>query len=273
MSILSAGYRLSITAALAALLMVPGFFAYHFAGVWGGAAIWSATYLAMAWSQINYLHRHGQTIMEALTAGRPDVEDKPLWLVLFGLVFAAAGTFVWLTDMQRPQKGPPTPPVEQFVFGAMFFFAGCGAAGIGVFAALIRRGMRLELAEIDDRIAMRPDSAELYEERAALLMSRDETARAIDSFSEAIRRAPQRADLYVRRGEARYYLDRNDEAIADLTRAIELDPANSDAFGLRSLAYEQIDQPELAKADEDRAAELDGTTDMTDGPEDAEDMP
>ena len=249
MSALSVMYRLSLAMLVGALLLIPGSFAFHVAGVWGGAAAWTATYVAVAWSIVKHVHRQGQTIVEALTADRPDAGDKPaLGLVLIGLVFAAAGTFVWLTDMQHPTKGLPTPPVEQFVLGAMFFLMGSGVMGLGIFGGLICRQMRLELAEIDDRIAMRPDSAELRQERAALLMDRGKTAEAVDSWSEAIRLAPERADLYLERGRARYYLDRNDEAIADLTRAIELEPANSEAYGLRSLAYEEIDQPEAGQS-------------------------
>jgi tetratricopeptide (TPR) repeat protein len=255
--LLSALYRLGLVAIIGALLMVPGFFVGHLAGDTSAVVGWGITLGWIVWVMLRQGYQEEENVWAALTATRPDVGDKPpLVFMLFGAVFAAGGVAVWLTDMQHPEQGPPTSPVLQRVFGAVFFGTGGGLFVMGATAGLIRRGLRREMANLQQRIAMRPDSAALQLELAAMLADQGSCEDAIPALDKAIELDPRCVEAHVERGRAHWIGDRYDAAIADLTRAIELDPRNAEAYSLRSMAYEDSDQPELAKADEERGMEL-----------------
>ena len=143
---------------------------------WPAVGIWIVLLLLIGYMSLRYLSRGETTLLDALTGSLPDVDDKPPGvLMLFGLIFGSAGIFVWMSDLQHPTKGSPTTPLEQFVFGAIFFFLGSGLFLMGATAGLIRLVLRRQLAEIDDQIAMRPDSADLHLQRAAMLTGRGRT--------------------------------------------------------------------------------------------------
>lgn len=256
--LLSALYRLGLLTMIAGFLLIPGMMAYSAGGEWAAGAVWVVAASVVAWAIRRYLHEHDTTAFEALTASRPDVADKPLWLVLAGAVFAGASVLIWLTDMQHPENGDPMSPVGQFVFGAVFFGLGSGLFVMGATAGLIRWGLRRELNDLDRRIAMRPDSAALQLELAAKLADQVTLEEAIPALDKAIELDPRCVEAYVQRGRIHWMKDRYEAAIADLTRAIELDPRNAEAYSFRSLAYEDSDQPELAQADEERGMELEG---------------
>jgi tetratricopeptide (TPR) repeat protein len=257
--LLSALHRLGLFAIVASLLMVPGFFVCHLAGDTLAVVVWGITLGWGTWLVLRHLRGQEQTVGEALTATRPDVNDKPVpVLLLVGAAFAGGGVAIWLTDMQHPERGSPTPPFVQFFFGAIFCGAGGGLFVMGATAGLIRWGLRRELADLEQRIVMRPDSAPLYLELAAMLADRGTSKDAIPALDKAIEVDPRCVDAYVERGRIHWMKDRYDDAIADLTRAIELDPNNADAYMYRKMAYEDSDQPELAQADEERGMELEG---------------
>jgi tetratricopeptide (TPR) repeat protein len=253
----SALYRLGLLTIIASFLLIPGMMAYSAGGQWAAAAVWAVAAAAVVWSIRRYLHERDTTAFEALTASRPDVADKPLWLMLVGALFAGSGIFAWSSTVQTP-KGEPVPFIEKFVFGAVFFGLGSGVLVMGASAALIRWSLRRELADLERRIAMRPDSAALQLELAAKLADQVTLEEAIPALDKAIELDPRCAEAYVQRGRIHWMNDRYKAAIADLTRAIELDPNNADAYMYRSMAYEDSDQPELAKADEERSIELQG---------------
>jgi hypothetical protein len=255
MRIVVAIYRLSLWLIVGSLLIVPTVFVLHFAGLLPAIPLWLVMAGFVVWVVSNHLRAGKGALWEALSAPCDRV-DGPFWLLPFGLVFAGAGIFIWMSDLQHPTKGEPPSPAEQFIFGMVFFGAGSGAFGIGAASVAMRMNLSRKRAEIERHIAMRPDSAEAQLEMATLLMDQRKWHDAFGPLDQAVRLAPQSAEARLARGRACYYADRLDQAIADLTRAIELAPGNREAYLLRSLAYEDSDQPDLAAADDAKADEL-----------------
>jgi tetratricopeptide (TPR) repeat protein len=80
--------------------------------------------------------------------------------------------------------------------------------------------------------------------------------KAIEDFSESIKRQPSEGSAYTIRGEVRRRKGEIGPAIADFDRAIALDPTDSSAWFDRGIAYSDNDDPDHAIADYSQAIRL-----------------
>jgi tetratricopeptide (TPR) repeat protein len=81
--------------------------------------------------------------------------------------------------------------------------------------------------------------------------------KAIDSYTEVIRRDPKDVRAYVARGCAYEWKGQTDKAISDYTEALRRDPGYSYAYGNRGRAYATKGELDRAIRDEDKAISLD----------------
>ncbi|MBN2223560.1 MAG: tetratricopeptide repeat protein [Deltaproteobacteria bacterium] len=107
-----------------------------------------------------------------------------------------------------------------------------------------------------EAIALLPDSAELYYNRAnaAVRLSRVRDANA--DFTRAIELDPTHVDAYLARGDLSFNHSRYDAARADWSSVVGLSPNNADAYRRRGQALEHLDRFSDAVADFDRAVLL-----------------
>ncbi len=78
------------------------------------------------------------------------------------------------------------------------------------------------LHDYDMAIALAPDFAYNYYNRANVRCSRQDFKAAVADYTAAIERNPDFAEAYYNRGLVYIYLGQNDEGIADLSKAGEL---------------------------------------------------
>ncbi len=83
-----------------------------------------------------------------------------------------------------------------------------------------------------------------------------EYGRAVECFSEAIKRQPDTVTFYNDRGYAYAMLGQYEKALADYDKAIELRPDNAEVYNNRGCTYDNLSQYEKALADYDKAIEL-----------------
>jgi tetratricopeptide (TPR) repeat protein len=81
--------------------------------------------------------------------------------------------------------------------------------------------------------------------------------KAIDYFSEVLRREPSHKLGLVSRGSAYLKLDSIGDAVKDFDRAIDIDPNYARAYHLRGIAKEKSGDNEDALADISKAIQLD----------------
>ena len=105
-------------------------------------------------------------------------------------------------------------------------------------------------------IELRPDHAEAYNNRGLVYSDKDEHDRAIVDFDKAIQLDPQLTEAYNNRGAA--YCDKNkyDCAIDDFNKAIELNPDYVSAYNNRGVAYRDKSDYDRAIVDFDKATKL-----------------
>jgi tetratricopeptide (TPR) repeat protein len=82
-------------------------------------------------------------------------------------------------------------------------------------------------------------------------------ARAIESFSRALRFNPIYADALVSRGIALHHSGDYENAIADLNEALVIDPANAKAYSYRGSIHYRFGNYAAAAADYDQSLRLD----------------
>jgi tetratricopeptide (TPR) repeat protein len=109
-----------------------------------------------------------------------------------------------------------------------------------------------------DRVAERfPDSWLGAEMRARKLAASGAHEAAIEAFTEAIAARPESTELYVERARAHASLDRPQKAFDDVERAIQLDPGHAVAHTARAIYRSHLEHAdELVAADFNRAVEL-----------------
>lgn len=92
------------------------------------------------------------------------------------------------------------------------------------------------IGETSDRLARNP-TAEAYHVRGLVLVAHQQYERALQDFSNSLRRSPRDAGIYNNRGQCHYLLKDYPAAIADFTEAIKHDPKHFVAFNNRALAH------------------------------------
>jgi serine/threonine protein kinase/Flp pilus assembly protein TadD len=108
-------------------------------------------------------------------------------------------------------------------------------------AYLIKR-----MLEDEGEVIRLEPTAEAFGRRGATLILKGDLDRAIEDFSEAIRRDPRQDVFYERRGYAYYRKGALDRAVADVTRAIRLKPGVVGYHALRAEIY--MEKQEYGKA-------------------------
>jgi tetratricopeptide (TPR) repeat protein len=107
-------------------------------------------------------------------------------------------------------------------------------------------------------IALKPDYAAAYYNRARAYLREAQYELAIGDFTWAIEQEPENPIHYSPRGRAFFQRRRYEEALADYTRAIELNPFDRTAFLGRAEVHERQGRKREAEADRREAARLGG---------------
>jgi tetratricopeptide (TPR) repeat protein len=111
-------------------------------------------------------------------------------------------------------------------------------------------------ASFSEAIALSPDSAELYFNRAA---ADEKLARLRDAdadYTKAIELDPEYREAYLGRGGLSLTRRRYEAAREDLTSAIEISPGDPTAYLERGRTLQRLDRPDEALADFDAAVKL-----------------
>ncbi|HXR88639.1 MAG TPA: tetratricopeptide repeat protein, partial [Stellaceae bacterium] len=110
--------------------------------------------------------------------------------------------------------------------------------------------------DYDKAIALRPDYAEAYYNRANVLHEQKRLEAAIADYGRAISFKPDHAAAYNNRGFALHELKQPDAAIADYNRAIAIKPDYAAAYNNRGLALQELKLLAAAMADFTKAIAL-----------------
>jgi tetratricopeptide (TPR) repeat protein len=112
------------------------------------------------------------------------------------------------------------------------------------------------LAHFDRALALRPDFADAWSNRGALLKSLGRHGEALDSFGRALALQPDHVSVLVNRAALLQELGRNDGALADYDRALVLQPDHPEALNNRGIVRYELGRFAEAVADYDRAVAL-----------------
>lgn len=129
-----------------------------------------------------------------------------------------------------------------------FFSIGC----------LLREGGMAEKARsaYDTAIRLRPDYAEVYNNRGNIKSGLGSHDTALDDYDTAIRLNPNFAEAYSNRGVAKFRLGKHDTTLADLNEAIHLQPDFINAYANRGIVQLVLGNIGGARADLQTALEL-----------------
>ncbi|WP_232840505.1 tetratricopeptide repeat protein [Streptomyces sp. Go-475] len=113
------------------------------------------------------------------------------------------------------------------------------------------------LAEYDQAVALDPELAPAYRQRAGVRGELGDHEAAIADLDRAVALEPGNAWHVALRGEHHRIAGHDSEAIRDLTRAIRLDPAAAFAWASRGATHARAGNLDAALADLGRALDLD----------------
>jgi tetratricopeptide (TPR) repeat protein len=99
----------------------------------------------------------------------------------------------------------------------------------------------------------RPQDAEYYLYRGSVWTTKDEYAKAIADFNEAIRLAPNCAEAYDGRGIVWQITGEYDKAISDYSRAVQINPKFAHAFNNRGQVWTEKGEYDKAISDHNHA--------------------
>jgi tetratricopeptide (TPR) repeat protein len=125
-----------------------------------------------------------------------------------------------------------------------------------------RRIGRLDqaLADVNQAVRLDPNDAQALDVRGNVFNNNGQYDRAIADYNEALRLKPDDAQTLMDRGAASYFKKDYQSAIKDYDQAIKLDPKKSDAFTNRGAVYKALGRIDQAIADESEAIRLDPLT-------------
>ncbi|MES2255721.1 MAG: tetratricopeptide repeat protein [Pseudomonadota bacterium] len=112
------------------------------------------------------------------------------------------------------------------------------------------------LDSYDKALALKPDLADIHNNRAIALASLGRREEALESYGRAVALKPDYAQAYNNRGTVLLDLGRAGEALADFNQAIALDPNYARAFNNRGNVLTELGRYEEALNDHDRAIAL-----------------
>lgn len=112
-------------------------------------------------------------------------------------------------------------------------------------------------ADAEKALSLKRDHYNLSQFATVMFDCKNDTERAIQLYSDAIRLAPKDANYYFNRGVAYTHLSKFELALADLNQAIRLNPRDPDYYYRRAALW--VEQEDFGKAlpDYDRAIALD----------------
>ena len=155
--------------------------------------------------------------------------------------------------IEVPNKNSNPPPYaselsDNELAAHAFFSIGC----------LLWEGGKAEkaLSAYNTAIRLRPDYAEVYNNRGNIKNEIGSCDAALDDYDEAICLNPNFAEAYSNRGAAKFRLGKHDEALADLNVAIHLQPGFMDAYANHGVAQLGLGNIDEAKSDFQIALEL-----------------
>jgi len=94
------------------------------------------------------------------------------------------------------------------------------------------------IEDCSQAIRLKPDFAQAFNNRGAAYTFKDQYDRAIEDYEQAIRLDPDDADAFNNRGAVYSLKGQYDRAIEDYNQAIRLNPCDASAFNNRSRAYQ-----------------------------------
>ena len=118
---------------------------------------------------------------------------------------------------------------------------------------------QLAIFDLDTAIALRPDYAKAFANRAYAKEQLKKFKEAIEDYNKALEIQPNYPEVYFNRGYIKFLMNKPDEAIADYNKALEIYPNFSlsyDFYLHRSRAYEKKGDLVNSKLDLDIANEL-----------------
>jgi tetratricopeptide (TPR) repeat protein len=113
------------------------------------------------------------------------------------------------------------------------------------------------MTEYDRAIALDPESARAYANRAVTRVLLQDFAGAIADLDDALALDPDNAGNLTLRGDYHRRLEHYDAALRDLDRAIELAPTLPAAWATRGATHHALARYDLALADVNRSLEID----------------
>jgi tetratricopeptide (TPR) repeat protein len=113
------------------------------------------------------------------------------------------------------------------------------------------------MEECNRAIETSSEAGGAYFRRGTLWLDKEEWARAVADFDQAIRQAPTDPAILLNRGLAWNQLKDSNRAIADFSAAIQLDPKYSWAYESRGRAWAELGEYDRAVADYSEALQLD----------------
>jgi serine/threonine-protein kinase len=105
-------------------------------------------------------------------------------------------------------------------------------------------------------IALDPNQAYFYSNRAWSFIHMEQWGNAIDDYSRAIELEPDNADYWIGRGDVFGRIGELDSALADINHAIALQPENDGFYATRAWAYLNAGDLEASAEDFGKAIEL-----------------
>jgi tetratricopeptide (TPR) repeat protein len=113
------------------------------------------------------------------------------------------------------------------------------------------------IADFSEAIKLQPQHADAYNDRSISYRQTGEYDKAIDDCNMALQLNPKLAPLvYLNRGKVYLLKDEVAKAVADFSEAIKLTPDDGQLYYLRAKAYRRLGQLQQAEQDERRAKEL-----------------
>jgi tetratricopeptide (TPR) repeat protein len=112
------------------------------------------------------------------------------------------------------------------------------------------------VADFNEALAQSPNDSAIIHNRGLAWTELKDFNRAIADFTEALRLDPKYAWAYEDRGRAWAELGAHDYAVMDFTAALQLDPTAARALLGRGLAYVETGQPDAAITDLTEAVRL-----------------
>ena len=132
------------------------------------------------------------------------------------------------------------------------------AHGFFAIGCLLWEGGQSEkaLSAYNTAIQLKPDYAEVYNNRGNINSGLGSHNAALDDYAEAIRLNPHFAEAYSNRGSMKFKLGEHAAALTDLNEAIRLRPDFMNAYINRGIAQLSLNNIDETKADLQKALEL-----------------